>query len=128
MAQWSLWWGRCLVLISGKPKVTCSRAGVGWGLEPGPQLGTILAEHSCKQSLHHMAYLMLEASHPVFSIPLCAGEKQSGEHQEEENTWAQRVKEQKQKEERRRNELIEALERERRELEKLDQERVSDTL
>ncbi|XP_063098830.1 centriole and centriolar satellite protein OFD1 isoform X2 [Cavia porcellus] len=50
-------------------------------------------------------------------------EKQSGEHQEEENTWAQRVKEQKQKEERRRNELIEALERERRELEKLDQER-----
>ncbi|KAM6143731.1 centriole and centriolar satellite protein OFD1 [Erethizon dorsatum] len=52
-----------------------------------------------------------------------ADQKQSGEHKEEENMWEQHVKEQKQKEEQRQSDLREVLERERRELEKLDQER-----
>lgn len=50
-------------------------------------------------------------------------QKQSGEHKKEENKWEQLVKEQRQKEEHRQSDLGETLEKERRELEKLDQER-----
>ncbi|XP_023575297.1 oral-facial-digital syndrome 1 protein [Octodon degus] len=52
-----------------------------------------------------------------------ADQKQSREHEEEENTWEQHVTEQKQKEEQRLSDLKETLGREQRELEKLDQER-----
>ncbi|XP_039089816.1 oral-facial-digital syndrome 1 protein isoform X2 [Hyaena hyaena] len=56
-------------------------------------------------------------------IPLGVDQKQMGEQTEEEKMWEQHMTEQKQREEIRQNELQEALERERRELEKLDQER-----
>ncbi|GAB5584424.1 oral-facial-digital syndrome 1 protein isoform X4 [Prionailurus iriomotensis] len=49
--------------------------------------------------------------------------KPMGEQKEEEKIWEQHTTEQKQREEIRKSELQEALERERRELEKLDQER-----
>ncbi|XP_043426588.1 LOW QUALITY PROTEIN: oral-facial-digital syndrome 1 protein [Prionailurus bengalensis] len=49
--------------------------------------------------------------------------KPMGEQKEEEKIWEQHMTEQKQREEIRKSELQEALERERRELEKLDQER-----
>ncbi|XP_046931863.1 centriole and centriolar satellite protein OFD1 isoform X3 [Lynx rufus] len=50
-------------------------------------------------------------------------QKPMGEQKEEEKIWEQHMTEQKQREEIRKSELQEALERERRELEKLDQER-----
>ncbi|XP_012892884.1 PREDICTED: oral-facial-digital syndrome 1 protein-like, partial [Dipodomys ordii] len=50
-------------------------------------------------------------------------QKEYGKQSEEENTWDQHVKELKQRDERRMSDRQEALERERRELEKLDQER-----
>uniref|UniRef100_A0A8D2DKM2 OFD1 centriole and centriolar satellite protein n=1 Tax=Sciurus vulgaris TaxID=55149 RepID=A0A8D2DKM2_SCIVU len=53
----------------------------------------------------------------------CADQKELGEQKEEEKLWEQQVKERRQREERRQSDLQEALERERRELEKLDQER-----
>ena len=48
-----------------------------------------------------------------------------GEQKEEEKIWEQHMTEQKQREDIRKSELQEALERERRELDKLDQERVT---
>uniref|UniRef100_A0A8C9DCA1 OFD1 centriole and centriolar satellite protein n=1 Tax=Panthera leo TaxID=9689 RepID=A0A8C9DCA1_PANLE len=50
-------------------------------------------------------------------------QKPMGEQKEEEKIWEQHMTEQKQREDIRKSELQEALERERRELEKLDQER-----
>uniref|UniRef100_A0A452TGE7 OFD1 centriole and centriolar satellite protein n=1 Tax=Ursus maritimus TaxID=29073 RepID=A0A452TGE7_URSMA len=54
----------------------------------------------------------------------CVDQKQMGEQKEEGEIWEEHMKERRQREERRQNERQEALERERRELEKLDQERV----
>uniref|UniRef100_A0A8C0JR24 OFD1 centriole and centriolar satellite protein n=1 Tax=Canis lupus dingo TaxID=286419 RepID=A0A8C0JR24_CANLU len=54
----------------------------------------------------------------------CKDQKQMGEPKEEEKIWEGHMRERKEREERRQNEWQEALERERKELEKLDQERV----
>ena len=58
------------------------------------------------------------------SFPLGKDQKQMGEPKEEEKIWEGHMRERKEREERRQNEWQEALERERKELEKLDQERV----
>ncbi|XP_013362439.1 PREDICTED: oral-facial-digital syndrome 1 protein isoform X2 [Chinchilla lanigera] len=68
------------------------------------------------------------AAATVLAIPTpypsqSADQKKSGEHTEEESMWEQHVKEQKQKEEQTQSGLREALERECREMGKLDQER-----
>ena len=65
---------------------------------------------------------MLEATCSLFSAPSGVDEEQIGEDSEEEKIW-QLVKEQEQREERSQS-LQEALQRERRELEKLNQQRV----
>lgn len=65
---------------------------------------------------------MLEATCSLFSAPLDADEKEVREESEEERIW-NLLKEQNQREEKRQSEQ-KALEKERRELEKLDQERV----
>uniref|UniRef100_A0A8C0JNV5 OFD1 centriole and centriolar satellite protein n=1 Tax=Canis lupus dingo TaxID=286419 RepID=A0A8C0JNV5_CANLU len=57
------------------------------------------------------------------SFPLGKDQKQMGEPKEEEKIWEGHMRERKEREERRQNEWQEALERERKELEKLDQER-----
>uniref|UniRef100_A0ABI7W1J6 OFD1 centriole and centriolar satellite protein n=1 Tax=Felis catus TaxID=9685 RepID=A0ABI7W1J6_FELCA len=59
----------------------------------------------------------------VSAGPLACYKKPMGEQKEEEKVWEQHMTEQKQRQEIRKSELQEALERERRELEKLDQER-----
>lgn len=63
-------------------------------------------------------------SYSLFSVLLGVDQKQIEEQKEEENIREQQVKERRQREERRQSNLQEVLERERRELEKLYQERV----
>lgn len=65
---------------------------------------------------------MLEATCSLFSVPLGADEKEVGEESEEERIW-NLLKEENQREEKRQSEQT-TLEKEQRELEKLDQERV----
>lgn len=60
----------------------------------------------------------------LFSVLLGADQSQTKEEKEEQQLWEIHVKERRQREEQRQNERQEALDRERRELEKLEQERV----
>ena len=63
-----------------------------------------------------------KAACPLFSVLLGIDLTQIGEQNEEENIWEQHMKEQRHRKDRRHSEQQEALERERRGLEKLDQE------
>ncbi|XP_046505109.1 oral-facial-digital syndrome 1 protein-like [Equus quagga] len=63
-----------------------------------------------------------KAACPLFSVLLGIDLTQIGEQNEEENIWEQHMKEQRHRKDRRHGERQEALERERRGLEKLDQE------
>uniref|UniRef100_A0ABI7VZL6 OFD1 centriole and centriolar satellite protein n=1 Tax=Felis catus TaxID=9685 RepID=A0ABI7VZL6_FELCA len=81
------------------------------------------ARAPAKQSCLYLKNLMLETTCFLFSVPLGVDKKPMGEQKEEEKVWEQHMTEQKQRQEIRKSELQEALERERRELEKLDQER-----
>lgn len=71
-----------------------------------------------------MKNLLLEAVDSLFSVSLGVDQKPLGEQEEEETTREQQAKERSQGEEQRQSGWQEALERERQEVEKLDQERV----